>query len=924
MTISGVDLGFWGKARPDADAVASYHPIAYHLLDVAACAKAILRVRPGIRAHAASLLGLPEDDAVRLLVVLIALHDLGKFAPAFQVQCPELWPAALGGCVPEQVRHSRHTRDGFTLWHRALEPSVIRRLWPGGENVLRALAPAIFGHHGTPVGDRMTSGTATQVMGKPGLAAALQCADVLLSLLHPEPIDAPDLTVEGAARASWWVAGLTTLADWIGSNQRWFPYVAPLTADPSLAIYWGRAQQAAAIAVRTAGLVAPASASPKSFEVLTTVATPTPVQSWAAEVALPEGPLLAVIEDVTGAGKTEAAQMLVHRLMSTGRASGAYWAMPTQATANAMYSRQAVLLRELFADDGDVRPSLVLAHGQQRLHDAFRSTVLDGTTEVGETKDPERACDDELPSSAWCAAFLADDRRAALLADVGAGTVDQALLGVLPSRFNTLRLFALADKVLVVDEAHAYDAYMTIEVQELLRFHAALGGHAIVLSATLSQGQRASLCAAWLDGLAGARSYDRPAVNGDAFVHASAFPLATLVSGTACAVREFPLDAASWSCRKIGVRLVTTVEEAAAYVVEASARGAVAWVRNTVDDCLAAAGELRARGILPIVFHARFAQGDRQRREDEIMKLFGKSDLGAERCGRVVVATQVIEQSLDLDFDAMVSDLAPVDLLLQRAGRLQRHHKRKRADGSTCELVVLAPTFLDDPPADWVGGIFAGTAKVYKNVGVLWRTMRELKDRSTIAIPDDLRSFVEQVYGSDDIPESLLKIAERAKGEERASASTANYVTLDVARGYDADGEGWVNDLLPLTRLGSDQTTVRLARVTDDGGLEPWIWTDDPLWKRWALSEVRLSRWKVPEHSTAEPRFEAAVDRIRDEWRRYEQRIPVIPLERGTEASWRATILRPDGKAPIGVVYTEGEGLAYAGPDAPAQDAVHG
>src|SRR5690606_35701801 len=137
-------------------------------------------------------------------------------------------------------------------------------------------------------------------------------------------------------------------------------------------------------------------------------------------------------------------------------------------------------------DAADPKPSLVLAHGQQRLHQAFQDTVLRGVSVLNvPSAGVAPAAGDDIESTVACAAFLADDRRAALLADVGAGTIDQALLGALPSRFNTVRLFGLGDKVLVVDEAHAYDPYMSTELQALLRFQAALGGCAVVLSATL-------------------------------------------------------------------------------------------------------------------------------------------------------------------------------------------------------------------------------------------------------------------------------------------------------------------------------------------------------------------------------------------------------------------------------------------------------
>ncbi|MGI8497248.1 MAG: CRISPR-associated helicase Cas3', partial [Gemmatimonadaceae bacterium] len=852
---------------------------------------------------------------------LVALHDLGKFAPGFQAKAPTYWPAALGACEPERIVGGHHTDDGYVLWHWRLARSLTERIWPTGGGVLRALAPGLFGHHGRPVGGQLPVQLPAQRFGSAGTAAALACADLMVALLFPDPIDAPGPNEENARLASWRVAGLVTVADWVGSSQHWFPYAPPLYDDPTLARYWEIARTNASRAIPEAGLVVPAVAAAKSFRELTRVGTnASPVQLWAEANAtvLPSGPLLVILEDVTGAGKTETAQMLVHRLMREGRATGAYWAMPTQATANAMYDRQASALDALYAADGRIKPSLVLAHGQQRLHERFRASVL-GAAPEGPEAD-ERAVggnvvgqDAEIPGTAACAAFLADDRRAALLADVGAGTVDQALLGILPSKFNTVRLFGLADKVLVVDEAHAYDAYMGVQVQELLRFQAALGGCAVVLSATLSRKQRGAMVSAWQDGLGGGqRSVGLAGASPHAHTRSEAYPLATLVG--AGAVREDPLDAAPWSYRSVPVRLVHDLDAAITSVVSAAKAGAaVAWVRNTVDDSIAAAALLRERGVAPLLFHARFAQADRQQREQEVLALFGKRASNEKRAGRVLVATQVIEQSLDLDFDAMVSDIAPVDLLVQRAGRLQRHEMRQadRPPGLPLELVVLSPRPDDNPPPGWLGGDFTGTSHVYEDAGVLWRTVDVLWRVGAIKTPGGLRDLVERVYGSSDVPPSLSQIAVRAEGKESANAATATYATLKVTDGYEGSAHAWLSDLRVPTRLADQQTVVRLARVRDDGALAPWAPAEGPAWKTWALSEVRLSARRVPIGATAEPRYASAVEGARATWGRFERALPVLPLEEGEPGVWRGTLLVSKGAGTIAVQYTAQEGLFY-------------
>lgn len=906
MTVGAVTpdyLTFWGKARPGEGPGPAWHPVAYHLLDVAACAEAILRARPLARSRAAELLALDPVDAERLLVTLVGLHDIGKFAPGFQAKAPTLWPAALGRL---QARAgARHTDDGYVLWRDTLLPMLGERIWRGGQDALQALALPVFGHHGRPLAAQHVADRSSEsAFGRVGRQQAIECADAIVALLHPKPIAVavpPTRTIDVAA---WWIAGLVTVADWLGSNQRWFGYVDPAE---EMERYWVRTREQARAAVREAGLVAPRSAALRSFRELTRIeAPPTPAQDWASSVVLPPGPVLVILEDVTGSGKTEAAQMLVHRLMVNGRAAGAYWGMPTQATANAMYERQARALDGLFGDES-TRPSLVLAHGQAHLHERFRASVLGGN-DAWDNQDDGPSDEVAYSSSAACAAFLADDRRASMLADVGAGTVDQAFLSVLPSRFNTVRLFGIADKVLVLDEVHSYDAYMDVEVQDLLRFQAALGGCAIVLTATLARRQRQALVSAWADGLDQGRRRLRVSASG------TAYPLASIVAGTAAQLTETPLGVVEALVRRIGIRFVSDEAAALECVIELYTAGAsVAWIRNTVDDCLAAAAALRSRGILPTVFHARFAQHDRQRREREVVDAFRSEDIVRDRSKRVVVATQVIEQSLDIDFDAMVSDLAPIDLLIQRAGRLWRNPRRVRPVRLPCELVVLTATAEHESAEAWLRALPRGTIAVYANVGVLWRTADVLGAAGAIESPVGLRQLVESVYDGDqdDLPEPLVRRTMAAEGKEKGEAATANYTTLKVGGGYRGDAQPWVDDLRVLTRSGEPQIIVRLARVHADGSLAPWAPGGGPPWKRWALSEVRVSMYRVPFDSWPEPAFEAAVAAIREEWGRFEQGIPVLPLQKERDGDWTGKLLDTKRNRVINCSYSEADGLAF-------------
>jgi CRISPR-associated endonuclease/helicase Cas3 len=905
-------LMFWGKAREATGINTAYHPVAFHSLDVAACLKQILEVRPITLARGARLIGLPVSVAIQFLTTFAALHDIGKFGIAFQAKRPDLWPRLLGDF--SGAAKSVHTSDGYLLWDQVLASNVIPRLWPEGSDVLHDLAPAIFGHHGRPVA--CSESIVKRVLGAQSVVAAQACTSALLDLLQATPISVPvDTDLARSRVASWWVAGLVTLADWLGSNEEIFAYQSPnpdVDLSTNLQDYWQIAQTRAKAAVRNAGLMPPKSASLHSFANLTGITEPTPAQKWASTVVIPSGPVLFILEDVTGSGKTEAAQMLVHRLMVSEHASGAYWAMPTQATANAMYERQGNAIANLFDEDEGIRPSLVLAHGQARLHSGFRASVLGSSDVTGKTV--VESSDTELPSGTACAAFLANDRRTSLLADIGAGTIDQAVLGVLPSRFNTLRLFALSEKVLVIDEAHAYDAYVTKELETLLKFHAALGGSAVVLSATLSSGQRAKLIDAWVDGA----SDDIEEVERSS---SKAYPLATTISGVTGAVEETPIDAALWSHRKVAVRFLHSEEAIVDEILQGAQIGAtVAWVRNSVGDCMRAARVLRDRGLDPIVFHARFAQCDRQAREHEILRLFGKDRKNTD-ARRIVVATQVIEQSLDISFDMMFSDVAPIDLLIQRAGRLQRHSRLKSRTpvGLTLELVVLAPPMELDPPEDWLKALLPATAYVYNNTGVIWRTVRALTEAKCIETPGEIgratsvRRLVEDVYGDDYVPPNLEAATIMSEGKASAARATATYGTLVLGDGYNAYAKGWVDDIRVPTRLGKEQTVIRLALVMPNGAMIPWaesVSPGDPPGKKWALSEVRVPALYIPSDAEADPSFSAAIANVRLELGKYEQDIPVLPLTVGEDGIWEGDLItRQNGRA-IRVNYSGKDGLS--------------
>ena len=738
------------------------------------------------------------------------------------------------------------------------------------------MVSAVVGHHGAPPQPVFSESLTTlrPDFGKAGLEtseAFIQQAHDLFAL----PQTLPPLERERARRASFALAGLAVLADWIGSKQEWFPYCEP---GRDLEAYWSYTRKQAKRAVEEAGVLPTVINSHLEYKALIGAdASPSPMQDWAKSVELPDGPALFMIEDETGTGKTEAALMLAQRLMASGRANGLYVALPTMATANAMFDRLAAAYRHLFA--ADALPSIALAHGARHMHDGFRSAVLAaGRDEALYSQTGNRDDASETTASAACAAWIADDRRRTFLADAGAGTVDQALLSILPSRHQSLRLLGLMRRVLILDEVHAYDAYMQREIERLLEFQAGLGGSAILLSATLPLSVRKRLASAFSKGL-GNEEITHRSVGSD-----MDYPLATVCGANVHTSTK--VDGQPGRARTLPVRFLRTPEEALVAVEQAARSGqAVLYIRNAVDDTLEAHAALTASGLAAEVFHARFALVDRLRIEKWVVATFGKLSTSAQRAGKVLLATQVVEQSLDLDFDALITDLAPIDLLIQRAGRLWRHHRPER-EGQP-ELLVVGPEPIADADEKWFSRAFPRAAYVYKDHARLWLTAKALADAGSIESPGGLRALIEAVYGDDAelaVPEALQGSFFDAEGRAGAERGVANTNVLDLAKGYVWDGGAWDSDVRTPTRLVDDpQKTLRLARVRN-GCIEPYaphVEPDEP-WRAWRLSEVSISARRVGGEALP-PEYADAVQAAKRDWTRFDADKILVVLEE-TEA----------------------------------------
>ena len=888
---------FWGKAQPhQGTGRPQWHPLTHHSLDVAAVGEALL-VRPDSPARSlVRLLGWPRETTVRIGCFLLAMHDIGKFARRFQAKVPERFPDCFNGDARKLSTRYDHGAGGLRLFDA--DPSIFSEHL-SDSHVWRPLVCAVVGHHGEPPNPTFDSLVGLRPdFGKAGLDAARSFMAETRGLFNV-PEDLAPLDEERASRASFPLAGLAVLADWIGSNQDWFPYHEPVD---DLRMYWEDARKRASGAVEQAGILSAGMGRRLSYgDLIGTKATASPMQEWASKTDLPSGPALFLIEDETGSGKTEAATMLAHRLMQSGQAAGLYVALPTMATANAMFDRLAKVYRQLFAHDAE--PSVALVHGAREMHETFRNARLAGARREQPYSQSRDAGAVEVTASAACADWIADDRRRAFLADLGAGTVDQALLSVLPSRHQSLRLLGLTQRVVVLDEVHAYDAYMQREIERLLEFQAALGGSAILLSATLPLTIRNRLTDAFAKGL-GDQSEGE---------NTMAYPLATVRARgvhRAEAIRGRPGRG-----RRLPVRFLRSSDAAVGEVETAAKAGkAVLYIRNTVDDVLDAYTALVARNLTPDIFHARFALADRLQIERRVVAMFGKDSTPKCRAGRVLLATQVIEQSLDLDFDVLITDLAPIDLLIQRAGRLWRHRRNRKGRP---ELVVVGPEPTDDADENWFSRAFPRAAYVYRNHARLWLTARRLQDAGAIDSPPGLRTLIESVYGDDvdtQLPDALQGFYWEAQGKAGAERGVANTNVLDFATGYLRDGGAWDTDIRTPTRLDDDpQQTLRLGRVRGDQvvpyALDPSL---GELWRAWRLSEVSVPARRVSGESL-DPEHRSAAEFAKTGWSRFDAETILVVLQASESTSSFACTALSAGDQPreVSLSYDAKVGLKW-------------
>lgn len=880
-------LRYWGKTNKSVNVSgASYHLLAYHCLDVAACGHCMVQQNTfGIKDKLEEC-GIKDTQQAGWISWLFASHDVGKFARSFQRYA--LFPdSPLVPPLPGATLTERHDSLGYYVLTELLKewcnddndiiPDIPFDERNDFRDALNTWVLISTGHHGIPPQKGIKSVLAFDDEDIIAASHFLTFLNSLFSFSLPE-IWKTKQGKKTLKQNSWFFAGVMTLADWMGSDETHFPLISePMPLED----YWILACEKAHKAHSRMPVPSAGNQYTGHQTLFPFIQTLTPLQERAATLDISSpGPQLFILEDVTGAGKTEAALILTHRLMSANKGTGLYVGLPTMATANAMYARLSVAYRALFAEEA--RPSLILAHGGRQMSASFRQSIWQPHSEMAEDyarNDPNATVE--------CHAWFADSRKKALLAEVGVGTLDQLLMAVMPFRHQSLRLLGMRNKILLLDEVHAYDGYMVKLLEGLLRFHASQGGSAIILSATIPASLREKLLNAFNEGAG--LPVITPSDNAN-------YPWLSHLSSSGLV--EQPLETRKEVCREVAINWIHQRNDALTIIYDViEAGGCVCWIRNTVDDALSIFQQLLKDGKIPaddmLLFHSRFAFIDRMTIEEKTLNWFGKEAPVAARRGKVLIATQVVEQSLDLDFDCMISDLAPVDLLIQRAGRLQRHIrdaqgncKRELPDERPSPVLhILAPEWQPDAQKAWLGEELRGTGYVYPDHGCLWRTQALLHQLGVIRMPEDARKLVDGVYEQMiTAPPTLQTVSDLAFGKVLSQRSIAGQNLLRCDKGYDRNASDfmWDQEREFSTRLGEEGFDLYLAWLDDEGQLQPITNEDDFRWEKSRLS-VRASWWAKYSGSLNCPNED-----ILEQFRTKQHR-----------PAARVVLVSPDGEAPF-------------------------
>ena len=733
-----------------------------------------------------------SQPTIARLEALVFLHDIGKLHPGFQAKGwpNERWRQPFRSHVVESLAFLE------LAWGEPHHPfhdmTQVISMW--GEGVT-PLISASFSHHGRPI-TQQASASLHEWPTLPHYSWRSESKLMRGAMRRWFPAAfAEDEPLPDCPRFVHFFAGLAALADWVGSYREYFQFVPDF--DPQ---YDRKAHDRAARVLVDIGLDVGTlpQCAPPTFVELTGFERPKAAQSVVGEIEPDEQ--LVILEAETGSGKTEAALWHFARLFSNKRVDGLYFAVPTRAAARQLHARVDAVMKRLF---GRRAPETVLA--------------IPGMLKAGEVSGqrlPEWKVRWDDAETSVPARWAAEHATRFLAATVAVGTVDQAMLAGLMVKHAHLRGSSLSRSLLVIDEVHASDAYMNGVLAHLLKAHLAIGGYAMLMSATL--GSRARV--RWTG--EAQPDYDKAANTGYPAVWSGGNPKPREVHGGG---------------QSKTVQVVTddmAPQRAAELALESARQGArVLVIRNTVKSAVETWREVQDRNgaakllqvsDAPALHHSRFAAEDRALLDAAVEAILVPESNRLLQ-GVVVIGTQTLEQSLDIDADVLITDLCPIDVLLQRIGRLHRHELPRPEGFQAAKAVVLIPEsgldrltkpHFENGLGGWKdkGGGFQG---IYRDLAVLELTRRSIEKRPIWHIPKMNRQLVERATHPERIA-SLIKekgdawekYDQTLGGTVAAEAGFAQLQRLDREKGY---GQPFPNsDERIMTRLGEEGVILPL------------------------------------------------------------------------------------------------------------------
>ena len=824
----------WAKsACDDHGKLVLWLPLHQHLDDSAGVAGLLVDewVSPQVLRRVARDFGGDVRGVQALACWLAGVHDVGKASPAFASKVPVLADRMSRYGLVTHAAIARDPKRGKAthalVGHVAVRDWLIREFGFERHRLATWLGSVVGSHHGVPP-ESSQFGFLRDRTDLVGTGPWLSARDAILERAADRVGGRDVVAAWGSASLSQpslvLLTAIVVMADWIASNAELFPLLPVHDGGESLVEPDDRRTARRLTAGWSRLGLPPRWAADALGTDLDQVfrdrfrrhdGIARPVQVAAVEtVRAQQAPGMVLIEAPMGSGKTEAALLAAEELAHRSGADGCFIALPTQATSDAMFGRVLRWLEVLPGRVAGAQLSVNLAHGKAVLNDEFGGLVPNGRfASIGQDED----VDGPLIAHQWLTG-----RKKAMLAAFVVGTIDQLLFGALKSRHLMLRHLALAGKVVIIDEVHAYDVYMSQYLDRVLHWLGAYGVPVVLLSATLPVQRRAELLQAY--------ESTESVVDGDdpyPVVRGSGVPLRPVAptgDGTTITVDRLPDDLdtlVSYLRRHLG------------------SGGCAAIVRNTVTRVQETADRLVAEfGVEHVtVNHSRFLSCDRARTDRALLARFGPPDQSQRPGLHIVVASQVLEQSLDVDFDLLVTDLAPMDLLLQRAGRLHRHVRPRPVPVGAARCAVVGVE-------DWAGvpvRAVPGSRRVYGEHTLL-RAAALLADRASISLPGDIAPLVRSAYGDEPLgPLSWIPAMETAAKKAEALSqqriARARDYLLGRVPASDASLVGWVRAGagdpdddnqrgLAQVRDGEESLEVLVVIKDADGGLRTPDWIE--------------------------------------------------------------------------------------------------